>query len=143
MESRNALEATRRKEWSSATIERGHDVETEGGGVAADAVVERQHANVGEEIADRQRGGEMDGVEGSDRLAGKRPTGPMDDFRVDAVEGPMGGGSVDEGLQMRGLPGRQASRRDGAPMRSGDARCARYGVRARAVEAPPVRCRIG
>ena len=83
---------------SSATVERGHDLEAEGGGVAADAVVERQHANVGEEVADRQPGGEMDGVEGPDRLAGKRSAGPMDDFRVHAPEGPMGGGGVDQPL---------------------------------------------
>lgn len=69
---------------------RRYHIEPEGGRIVANPIIERQDPHLGRQTPNDQRRCQMKGIQRPDRLARKRPVGPLDNFRVDAVEGSKG-----------------------------------------------------
>jgi len=78
--------ATRRR----LTDRRWYHGEPEGGCILADPIIERQNLHLGRQAPNDQRCRQMKRIKGPDRLARKRSAGPLDNFRVHAMECPKG-----------------------------------------------------
>ena len=71
-------------------LRRNH-LESQRGGVLPHSLVQRQDPQIRIDVADHQRGGEMDRIERTDRLTRKRAAGELHDARRDGVDRPVVG----------------------------------------------------
>ena len=116
------------------------DLEPERDGVAAGSFVQRQEARLGHHIANRQSGGDVDGVQGPQRLTGDGSPRPLGHFAVDRDHRPVLGPPSNTAFACAAPPPRSAHpapKRDTGPGRT------RSGSGRTSARAPPRRSAPG